>query len=1041
VPPVRATAAPIDNKHALEQAERERRRAGLPAAEAAVLNAADRLKDTLHDIRSEAPQGDPGVIDQYNQRADQQQKDLAAAVKNWADSADSPAGRKKALDAMGDVDRLLPDTKKAGRKAAENPRDKEARKHLDGEVDKTHSALDRLMDAVNPGEALAATIAETKRDVAQVDAGAKAGDSPVVAAAAGAVGRRRGKLAEQAKAAAERADPTRSSDIAAAVAEVEKLLPRQVEAANKVLESPTPDTKKELSRRTTQVNDALNVLAHVGNPSPHERVAEAAEKVRALLDRVEKATAAGDTAGSAAAMKELDPALKNFQQLSKVLADQVKAPARRQEIQHALAALQPAHNALITDAPRAAANKDDANAQQKARQDIDALRHQLANVEGLLHAPAIAAAHRSDADTSRLASAHKDGDPKTVAAMAHSLVNRNAALTPLAEKAAADSADEPVRRKHILGALGRLQNLVPQLVAAAAERNDQQMDQAVADVHNAYARLTDAMNPCVAAEFLPATDDNDEQPRRKRVLDSLAALERILPVIASQANKVAANTHDADARSELKGTMNSINEPLCAVVVHFTRPEEQLAADLRDLGEGAYEAGDAAKRHDAPVLNELARHLAGRQAHLMPVARLTAERCDDPLKRKQILDSIGSLEKILPETLAASKTVFEKDAPDTRKKLNKAMAQYDENLEHLARLVNPSPEQRLVENAERLAKACAALQASAKKGDQKGTHALAENVKDICTQLAADARLEAGRTPFAADRTPLLEQARLLEDISRRTLPPAASAAAATPSDSAKETALAAEISRLLATCKKAVDLPRAPAIAPVHTTEQALAVLEGAAAAQDGPAAVPAAVALNDKQSKAVTAMRAASDQADDPVRRKQLLERLEELGKVMPESIAAAKGVASAPADPRSQRDMSDSAMRHKVYLHTVPYAYICLSLAGSSERPGCGCEAHQCEQDQRGCSSAGGRTRPRRQARACRRCLAGHRRRDEQRPAGALRAGSHGESHCQQHHRCCPQGCHPAGSGQPAGPSEQARSCGGRRRCRHRGCCQAR
>jgi len=116
------------------------------------------------------------------------------------------------------------------------------------------------------------------------------------------------------------------------------------------------------------------------------------------------------------------------------------------------------------------------------------------------------------------------------------------------------------------------------------------------------------------------------------------------------------------------------------------------------------------------------------------MARAQASACDDPIKKKQILDTINEIESLLPQEIEAARQLMANpDDPEAQKKLQdihnrltEALNQLDPNdISGTAR-----KQQQLLDN----------LVDAARRGDQKRVDEIAKTLQPTSDQLAQQSR-------------------------------------------------------------------------------------------------------------------------------------------------------------------------------------------------------------------------------------------------------------------------------------------------------------
>lgn len=932
----RAPRRPVETKpidvhaHDKDREAREKARVNLPAHEKNALNSADRVRDDLGDIRDRAHRGEPDAVNHFAKQLDTDHAQFNKDARLAADKADDPARRKRMVDGLNEMDKVLPLVKATAGQLAAQPDSKAAKKNYEDANNKYEDALNAVTDAIDPGASLAAQAAQLARDVDKVRDDAKSADAPGVAVAANSAGRRAAHLQEAAKAIADATDdPMRKKAINAAAADLAKLLPRQIDSANRVLEAQTEPNRAELDGRTEQLKDVLQQLAAAANPSPQEQLAEAAARIKDGLAKVERGVHAGDNKQVEEGIKAVEAASKPFVRNAQGQSDSAINPTTRRQLQEAIAALQQPLSALPPDARKAAANNKDVQAMAKLADDIDKIN---ANVDAVLkgtNAAAMAEAKKESDELTRLANSLKNKDMPDVAAAARQAAQHQAKLAELVPRAAADS-DDQLRRKNMLSALDNLDRLLPQMLAASEQAVKHPDDKAAAAKLDAdrkgmqleLARLVDALNPAVPAEASRGKRLEPDDPYgRKAALSALDHLERLIPQMQAAAQKLAQNPEDPEARKNLNKTFRDIDTPMASVVARFASPEDQLEAAVRTLEDDLNDLIQAANGNDTPAFVYAAQDIAARQKEIGDQVRAHAAKADDPIRRKRIENSLDALDHALPAVIAAAKEAHAKKGdPDVQKKLNRAAELYKGGVDALARSVKPTSEQRLLDNVNKLGRALAQLQEATARGDKAQAEQLLGVVGDLHDAVQRDGAYEAQHARDPKTRAAIDQLLKSLDDQVQRALPESTHRAVANPKDAGAMRAQDDSVKAINAALAKLVDATKAKPIAEAQKEQGELDALHNAVARGNGAAAAEAANNLAKQQAELLKAAKLEADTAADPARKKRIQDTIAALERALPATQAAAQAYANKPNDEAAQNDLL-----HAVTLHAEPLAQL--------------------------------------------------------------------------------------------------------------------
>jgi len=115
-----------------------------------VRDQAEELNDTLDDMETAARKGDGKGVTEAAKKAAGQEKILADAVRNLGEKEKDPERRKRLIDALEDLERLLPQNIRSAQNVLKNPKDPSAKKELGDTNDDMERALDTIENLADP---------------------------------------------------------------------------------------------------------------------------------------------------------------------------------------------------------------------------------------------------------------------------------------------------------------------------------------------------------------------------------------------------------------------------------------------------------------------------------------------------------------------------------------------------------------------------------------------------------------------------------------------------------------------------------------------------------------------------------------------------------------------------------------------------------------------------------------------------------------------------------------------------------------------------
>ncbi len=166
------------------------------------------------------------------------------------------------------------------------------------------------------------------------------------------------------------------------------------------------------------------------------------------------------------------------------------------------------------------ANPKDAAAQQKLRQAADKLEQAIAQANEGANAEIVEDVHKLIADLSKMFSAYRNSDAKSVADYAKEFVQRATKVTEAAKSQAA-KVDDPARKKMLLEATAELEKLLPQQLTDIKESMKDPNDQNKQDRVKATTVAEEAVLATVVASINPTIDNNTKAAALKGEADLL----------------------------------------------------------------------------------------------------------------------------------------------------------------------------------------------------------------------------------------------------------------------------------------------------------------------------------------------------------------------------------------------------------------------------------------------------------------------------------------------------------------------------------------
>jgi len=217
-------------------------------------------RELLDELMNAAKKSDKNELATVAKKLQNLQDRLDEQAKIEAKKEDDPIRKKQILDAISEMDTLLPQEIHAAQKLAENPRDKSAQDNAQNVDDKLRDALDRLDPSSSHG------LASKSEDlVDQLVNAAKKGDKKRVDELTKAFVPTTQELETQGKIQAKHTDdPIKKKRIEDAVDELELLMPEFVASTKQLAEKPNDkDQINKVDNLSKQIKELVNEIGGV----------------------------------------------------------------------------------------------------------------------------------------------------------------------------------------------------------------------------------------------------------------------------------------------------------------------------------------------------------------------------------------------------------------------------------------------------------------------------------------------------------------------------------------------------------------------------------------------------------------------------------------------------------------------------------------------------------------------------------------------------------------------------------------------------------
>eukprot|EP01090_Pellita_catalonica_P017030 TRINITY_DN5054_c0_g1_i1.p1 TRINITY_DN5054_c0_g1~~TRINITY_DN5054_c0_g1_i1.p1 ORF type:complete len:1065 (-),score=412.46 TRINITY_DN5054_c0_g1_i1:53-2818(-) len=480
----------------------------------AVARAARDLGDDLDDLEAAARRGDQPGVDEAAKRAKNHEDGLADALRDLADNPRTDAkDRKRLLDALNDLEKLLPDNISAARNVASNPNDPAARRALGDANEDAHDALDRIGKVADPPrESGMKNAADDARQAAKdLQDAAKRGDQPKGKKANDDLDDALRDLLDRGYDDLARtdpnADPKRRKALEDALAALEDLLPRMRDDGQDALNNPRDANKQNtLGKDADEMNKALDDLLDAARVPPLSKAQDADR----TIDDLAAAAAHNKPKDVAAATKDLAQILPDLLRDAKKENDpnRIEDPQRRKNLLDHISELEQLMPKLVPTVKAALVSPDDSRKQDDLQNLLDNMQTPIAQLQNDIKptkgGDADGAARDIGDALRKIGDAADRGDrPGTDKALKDLKDGPLRDLQDLGRQAAKDTTD-PNRRKDLQDAIDALDKLLADLEKAARESaanpNDKAKKDALDDISHQFQDGADKIADLVKDE-------------------------------------------------------------------------------------------------------------------------------------------------------------------------------------------------------------------------------------------------------------------------------------------------------------------------------------------------------------------------------------------------------------------------------------------------------------------------------------------------------------------------------------------------------------
>eukprot|EP01094_Clydonella_sp_ATCC50884_P019220 TRINITY_DN3707_c0_g1_i1.p1 TRINITY_DN3707_c0_g1~~TRINITY_DN3707_c0_g1_i1.p1 ORF type:complete len:1573 (-),score=763.32 TRINITY_DN3707_c0_g1_i1:256-4872(-) len=362
--------------------------------------------------------------------------------------------------------------------------------------------------------ALAAALRDHNANLAELCDAAERGDKAGTTAALAKLQESHTRVVGQARSIASKTeDEVRRKKMLDACDELDMLFPMVGQAANAVAADPQNAQKRdELREVVRRIHHNGNVIAQAACLTPEIVVAQSARREQEALKRLQAACAAGDVPGRDTAFQDVEAANRHLVESARQCAKNIGDPALHKRVMENITELERLMPNLNASTDKAAHNKNDAQAQRKAAEDIVKASHLINRIVADTRANPIAVCQEEDALLQSLAG-HITGVSAEAAQDVQAFQKKHVELKEVLA-AEMKRMTNPQRKQAIVAAVERMDKFIPHHIQSAMKVLQAPTDnEARENFNTTHLHLRAGLASIIAAlrPSLPNVVNNDRQ--------------------------------------------------------------------------------------------------------------------------------------------------------------------------------------------------------------------------------------------------------------------------------------------------------------------------------------------------------------------------------------------------------------------------------------------------------------------------------------------------------------------------------------------------
>ena len=490
-------------------------------------------------------------------------------------------------------------------------------------------------------------------------------------------------------------NPNLQRNVANDINDVKGTINRAVDAL-KDMDTDFSNAANDFENRSNALADSLRELGAAGQDSYDEDILLTAKKERQQMDNLLDDIDSGNNNAAQEDLRNAKLLNDKLGELAQMEQNLTNDPKKKNQLQQAKRELEQVFPGYQNAANNAINNPTDNNMDQldDAHDRLDQAIQKLCDIVGNTNAQIGASARKELEDLDELRNAARGGDNDGLGRAAKSLIKENKCLTGLCG-AQADKTTDPLRKRQISEAVEELQRLLPHELLSAKGAIQNPSPETLKQLEDKTDTMKDQVNATATiSKDYPELDLLDAAKREKNLLNGIEKagndgnsreVNNIGPRLEENTKKIGdiareiAKKKDRPTQAKILDSINKLDrlvgptindakalasnpgnqqqkEQLGKKVNDMKSIVDKLVADtdapllrecLIQLG-NLHNMKNCADENDMEGMVDSTKATADRQKRLAPIAKAAAQRTQDPTRKKRLLEDTQELDNLLP---------------------------------------------------------------------------------------------------------------------------------------------------------------------------------------------------------------------------------------------------------------------------------------------------------------------------------------------------------------------------------------------------------